>query len=440
MMMYDKREYFLNREVSWLKFNARVLQEAEDTSKPLLERLKFIAITSSNLDEFFMIRVAGLKQQLENGITRQDLAGLTAAEQLSEISAAAHEQVKTQYRYLKNIISELEMRSVYFNDVETLPGKAREWIENYFMHTVYPVLTPMAVDAGHPFPFLANRSLNLAVALKGAKHETKTAVVQVPAVLPRIVEVPGYAKRRRFVFLEDIIRTYCDRLFHGYSIKAVLPFRITRNADLSIDEEEAEDLLKEVEKSLRQRRRGQAVRLEIGKTGHRALREFVTGSLTIAEEDIYEIAGPIDATCFFRFTELSGFDHLRYDPIVPQIPADLIGKEDLFAAIRERDILLHHPYESFEPVVKFIQQASADPQVLAIKQTLYRVGGNSPIVKALAQAAENGKQVTVLVELKARFDEENNIQWARRLEEAGAHVIYGLVGLKTHAKIALVVR
>lgn len=437
--MFDKTDYFLNREVSWLKFNSRVLQEAEDKTKPLLERLKFIAITASNLDEFFMIRVAGLKHQLDSGINKPDIAGLTVEEQLREISEAAHEQVKAQYRYLKAIITELEGHAVYFNDVESLPAKAREWIENYFMHTIYPVLTPMAVDARHPFPFLYSRSLNLAVVLT-RDTETKMAVIQVPAVLPRIVEVPGYAKRHRFVFQEEIIKTYCDRLFHGYKIGDIVPFRITRNADLLIDEEEAEDLLAEVEKSLRQRKRGQAVRLEIGKTANHDLKNFLTRALNIVESEVYELTGPIDATCFFKFAELAGFEQLRYDAIVPQTPVDLVGKEDLFAAIRERDILLHHPYESFAPVVDFIRMAAEDPQVLAIKQTLYRVGGKSPIVRALVQAAENGKQVTVLVELKARFDEENNILWARRLEEAGAHVIYGLVGLKTHAKIALVVR
>lgn len=437
--MFDNTEYFINRELSWLKFNTRVLQEAEDKQKPLLERLKFVAITGSNLDEFFMIRVAGLDHQRDGGINKADLAGLTVQQQLQEISKAAHEQIKLQYRYYRNILTELEAHAVYFNHVQTLPAKAREWIESYFMHTVYPVLTPMAVDASRPFPFLANRSLNLAVTLMRGQ-ETQTAVVQVPGVLPRIVEVPGYAKRRRFVFQEDIIQTYCHRLFHGYTIKDIVPFRITRNADLLIEEEDAEDLLAEVEKSLRQRKRGQAIRLEISKAGSQTVKEFLTKALCISEEEVFEIQGPIDLTCFFKFTELPGFDQLRYEPIVPQTPADLGGKEDLFAAIREHDILLHHPYESFTPVVDFIRLAAEDPKVLAIKQTLYRVGGNSPIVKALAQAAENGKQVTVLVELKARFDEENNILWAKRLEEAGAHVIYGLVGLKTHSKIALVVR
>lgn len=438
--MFDKTEYFINRELSWLKFNKRVLHEAEDKATPLIERLKFIAITSSNLDEFFMIRVAGLRHQLDSGVNKHDIAGLSVREQLRRISTAVHEQVEVQYRLLHGIRRELEGQSVYFNDIESLPGKARQWIEDYFMDTIYPVLTPMAVDAGHPFPFLANRSLNLAVLLAQGKSNLKTAVVQVPAVLPRIVEIPGYAKRRRFVFLEDIIRTYCAKLFHGCEIKDIVYFRITRNADLLIDEEEAEDLLAEVEKSLRQRKRGQAVRLEIMQTKNSDLCDFLTSELSIAEQDVYFISGPIDATCFFRFADLPGFEHLLHEKIQPQVPADLMGEEDLFAAINQRDILLHHPYESFEPVVDFIRKAAEDPKVLAIKQTLYRVGGNSPIVKALIQAAENGKQVTVLVELKARFDEENNILWAKRLEEAGAHVIYGLVGLKTHAKIALVVR
>ena len=437
--MFDNTDFFLNRETSWLKFNNRVLLEADDKSKPLMERLKFIAITSSNLDEFFMIRVAGLKHQLENQVNKTDIAGLTVAEQLQAISEATHTQVKQQYRFLKTLLTELEEHAIFFNEVKSLPVQAREWIESYFMNTIYPVLTPMAIDARHPFPFLANRSLNLAVSLaRDGVHEM--AVVQVPAVLPRIVEIPGYAKRRRFVFLEDIVETYCERLFHGYTIADIMPFRITRNADLSIDEEEAEDLLAEVEKSLRQRKRGQAVRLELGKTRGSLLRDFLAEALGIVESEMYEISGPLDATCFFKFADLPGFEQLRYEAMVPQVPADLLGEEDLFAAIRGRDILLHHPYESFGPVVDFIRLAAEDPQVLAIKQTLYRVGGKSPIVRALAQAAENGKQVTVLVELKARFDEENNILWARRLEEAGAHVIYGLVGLKTHAKIALVVR
>ncbi|XER09689.1 Polyphosphate kinase [Sporomusa rhizae] len=438
--IHDNPEYFFNRELSWLKFNRRVLGEADVKTKPLLERLKFIAITSSNLDEFFMIRFAGLKHQLESGVNKVDAAGLSVRQQLVCITEDTHEMVKLEYKYLKSIMSELESSDISFGDIPKLDERAQEWLENFFNNTIFPVITPMAVDAGHPFPFLVNRSLNLAVLLSQEKKDDHAAVIQVPAVLPRIVEAPSGGTKRQFVFLEDIIKHYCGHLFHGHTIKDVVPFRITRNADLSIDEEDAKDLLAEVEKSLRQRKKGQAVRLEIGKTNNRPLRELLIHNLNIGEQDVYEIPGPLDATCFFKFTGFPGLEHLKYSLVIPQPPQELSGVTDLFDAISERDILLHHPYESFQPVTEFVRQAALDPKVMAIKQTLYRVSGNSPIVKALAQAAENGKQVTVLVELKARFDEENNILWARRLEEAGCHVIYGLVGLKTHAKMILVVR
>lgn len=438
--IHDDAEYFFNRELSWLKFNRRVLGEADVKHKPLLERLKFLAITSSNLDEFFMIRVAGLKHQLESGVNKVDAAGLSVRQQLICIAEDAHELVKLQYKFLKSIQAELAQVGVEFVDIAGLDEQTQEWLESYFKKTIFPVITPMAVDAGHPFPFLANRSLNLAVLLCREQGDDCAAVIQVPAVLPRILEVPTSGIKRQFVLLEDIIKHYCCHMFHGYTIRDIVPFRITRNSDLAIDEEDAEDLLAEIEKSLRQRKRGQAVRLEIGKTSNRPLRELLTCNLNIDEQDVYEISGPLDATCLFKFSELPGLEHLRHTPVVPQTPQELIGVTNLFDAIRERDILLHHPYESFQPVTDFVLQASLDPQVLAIKQTLYRVSGDSPIVRALAQAAENGKQVTVLVELKARFDEENNILWAKRLEEAGCHVIYGLVGLKTHAKMILVVR
>lgn len=438
--MLDKPEYFLNRELSWLKFNLRVLKEAQNETNPLLERLRFIAITASNLDEFFMIRVAGLKQQLESGINKRDAAGLTVEEQLKQIAEATQDQMKKLYSYLKVVLRDLDAEGIQFLPVEELPEKGRVWAEKYFHNTIFPVITPLAVDPSHPFPFLANRSLNLAVELRRGRGEIKTVVIQVPGVLPRLVEIPASGRKKRYVFLEDIIKAHCGALFHGYTIKDMTLFRITRNADLTIDEDEAEDLLAEVEKSLRQRKRGDAVRLEIAKSSNRQLSQFIREGIKIKDEDVYEINGPIDVTRFMKFTDLPGYEHLRYTQFSPARPADLTGQDDLFAAIRARDILLHHPYESFEPVVEFIRRAAVDPQVLAIKQTLYRAGGDSPIVQALAQAAENGKQVTVLVELKARFDEETNILWARRLEEAGCHVIYGLLGLKTHAKIALVVR
>ncbi|HEY3425157.1 MAG TPA: RNA degradosome polyphosphate kinase [Negativicutes bacterium] len=438
--MFDNSEYFINRELSWLKFNTRVLEEADDRRKPLLERLRFIAITSSNLDEFFMIRVAGLKHQLESGVNKQDAAGLSVELQIQYIADTVHDMVKVEYRYLKNILHDLEQNDIYVSDLASLNDKGREWVERYFHNTIYPVLTPMALDGGHPFPFLANRSLNLGVLMTREKGEQSAAVLPVPSVLPRIIEVPGQGKKKRFVLLEEILKEYCFHLFRGYAIKGIVPFRITRNADLSIDEEDVKDLLAEIEKSLRQRKRGQAVRLEIGKLGNRAIKELLMNELKVKEQDVYEITGPIDATFLMKFADLPGYDQLRYRPLIPQISPALNGQEDLFAAIREKDVLLHHPYQSFEPVISFVRQAAVDPKVLAIKQTLYRVSGNSPVVQALAQAAENGKQVTVLVEVKARFDEENNILWARQLEEAGCHVIYGLVGLKTHAKMTLVVR
>ena len=438
--MFDDQALFLNRELSWLTFNSRVLHEADDKNRPLLDRLRFLAIVSSNLDEFFMIRVAGLKQQKEGGINKTDNAGLTVEEQLQRIAEATHKQVKIQYRYWRKILGLLESQDIHFCKPQDLSEKNRQWLDDYFFHTMYPVITPMAVDASHPFPFLVSRSLNLAVLLQREKGDVRTAVVPVPAVLPRLVEVPAVGRKKRFIFLEDIMEEYCHHLFHGYPIRDVAPFRITRNGDLSIDEEDAVDLLLEVEKSLQQRRKGEPVRLEISRQANKETRSFVEGALRLEKQDIYEVNGPLDLTMLMKFADLPGYDELRYAPLIPQPPADLVGCDDLFTAIREKDIFLHHPFESFEPVVDFVRQGAQDPKVLAIKQTLYRVGGHSPIVRALAEAAQQGKQVTVLVELKARFDEENNIIWARRLEEAGCHVIYGLVGLKTHSKCTLIVR
>lgn len=434
-----KPEYFYNRELSWLKFNLRVLKEATVKETPLLERLKFIAITASNLDEFFMVRVAGLCGSYESGVEKRDASGLSVKEQLEAIAEAAHEQVKVQYKYLMALISEMQTVGLRFKRAADLTNEGRRWLEDYYREIVYPVLTPMAVDASRPFPFLANKTLNLAVELVNNEGEHSMGLVQVPSVLSRIIEVP-VEQRRTFVFLEDIIANHCADLFNGCQILDVVPFRITRDSDLDVDEDDIDDLLEEVEKSLRKRKRGAAVRLEIYKTNNTRIKRFLEENFDVAGHEVYEINGPLDATCFFKFTSLPGMFPWLYEPFVPQRPAELPDDSDLFAAIRKKDIMLHHPYESFDPVVKLVSDAASDPDVLAIKQTLYRVSGNSPIVAALARAAENGKQVTVLVELKARFDEENNIIWARRLEQAGCHVIYGLVGLKTHAKIVLVVR
>ncbi|MBQ3113308.1 MAG: RNA degradosome polyphosphate kinase [Phascolarctobacterium sp.] len=434
-----KPEYFYNRELSWLKFNLRVLKEASVKDTPLLERLKFIAITASNLDEFFMVRVAGLWDNFDNGVEKRDASGLSVKEQLDAISEAAHEQVKTQSKYLLALMKEMDGVGLHFRRAANLTDLGKDWLEEYYREVVYPVLTPMAVDASRPFPFLANKTLNLAVELINGEGEHSMGLVQVPSVLDRITEVPCEAKRT-FVFLEDIIASHCADLFNGCQILDMVPFRVTRDSDLDVDEDDIDDLLKEVEKSLRKRKRGAPVRLEIYKTNNNRIKKFLEENLDVSDMEVYEINAPLDATCFFKFTGLKGMWPWLYEPFKPQQPAELLEGEDIFAAIRQKDILLHHPYESFDPVVKLVNDAANDPKVLAIKQTLYRVSGNSPIVAALAKAAENGKQVTVLVELKARFDEENNIIWARRLEQAGCHVIYGLVGLKTHAKIILIVR
>ena len=435
----NKPEYFYNRELSWLKFNLRVLKEAMFKNAPLLERLKFIAISASNLDEFFMVRVAGLWNSLDNGVDKVDAAGLSVKEQLEAIAESAHEQIRTQTKYLMALIGEMDAVGLHFRRVENLTDLGKDWLEEYYREIIYPVLTPMAVDASRPFPFLANKTQNLAVELIKSDGEHSMGLIQVPSVLDRILEIPP-EERRTFVFLEDIIASHCQDLFKGCQILDVVPFRVTRDSDLDLEEEDSVDLLKEVEESLRKRKRGAAVRLEIFKTNNSRIKKFLEDNLDVSDLEIYEINGPLDPTCFFKFTGLKGMWPWLHEPFVPQRPLELPDDSDLFAAIRQNDILLHHPYESFDPVVKLVSDAADDPKVLAIKQTLYRVSGNSPIVAALARAAENGKQVTVLVELKARFDEENNILWARRLEKAGCHVIYGLVGLKTHAKIILIVR
>ena len=433
---------FINRELSWLKFNTRVLKEAGAQEQPPLERLRFISIAVSNLDEFFMVRVGSLIDAVESGYKGIDPSGLTVDEQLEEVSTAAHTMNKLIYKYLYASLSDLRNYGIIVDRLDTVSKEGQEWLKNYFINTVYPVLTPMAVDASRPFPFLANRSLNLAITFfedsEGDEHNI--AFVQVPSVLPRLLEVMAGEKDRTFIFLEELIIKHCQMLFPGHKIKTATPFRITRNSDLSIDDYETDDLMREVEMSLKKRSRGDVVRLEINVTDDEDIKKFLRKNLSVDKSDVYETTGPIDLTCFFKLISMPEFAHLCNSLQPPQVPADLIGCEDIFELASENDILLHHPFESFEPIVKLVQDAANDPNVLAIKQTLYRVGGDSPIVAALAKAAENGKQVTVLVELKARFDEENNITWAKRLEKSGCHVIYGLVGLKTHSKIILIVR
>lgn len=442
----DHHDYYINRELSWLRFNERVLQEAEDLQNPLLERLKFMAIFSSNLDEFYMVRVAGLKDQVKAGFNKPDnKSGYTPKQQLKKISSLSHQLVEQQYRhYTTELTTQLEEASIRFYPLNKLTKAEIKHLEQYFHHYILPVLTPMAIDAYRPFPMLSNKSLNLAVVLEGKNDEgaEKLAIVQVPSLLSRAVPINREGVEA-FVLLEDIITYFIGSLFSGNKVLSVSPFRITRNADLTIHEEGARDLLREIEKELKKRKWGAAVRLEIlSHAMEPKVLSFLSSVLEIEDSDIFESAGPLDFTFLFGlYNQLKdSHEHLIDESFVPQPSEDIMEHESLFDAIMERDIFFHHPYHSFQPIVDLIAHASQDPDVLAIKQTLYRVSGDSPIIAALVQAAENGKQVTVLVELKARFDEEKNIQWAKKLEKAGVHVIYGITGLKTHSKITLIIR
>ena len=435
---------FMNRELSWLAFNERILGEARDKSLPLFERLKFLSITASNLDEFFMVRVASLKDMVEAGYSKKDIAGMSPKEQLKKVTKATHELVSLQYStYNRSLLPLLRQNGLtVIEKHENLTEKQGKYVDAYFEENVYPVLTPMAVDSSRPFPLIRNKSLNIGALLckKGEKGAEEFATVQVPSVLNRIVMLPAEKGETVIILLEEVIERNIQKLFLNYDVLCAHPFRIMRNADLSIDEDEAEDLLKEIERQIKQRQWGEAIRLEVEDKISKKLLDILIKELEIEEEDIFKINGPLDLTVLMKVYGLEGFSHLKTPPHVPAPVPEFSKEEDVFTSIRRQDILLHHPYQSFEPVVDFIRQAAKDKNVLAIKQTLYRVSGNSPIIAALAQAAENGKQVSVLVELKARFDEENNIVWAKKLEKAGCHVIYGLVGLKTHSKITLVVR
>ncbi len=435
---------FFNRELSWLEFNERVLEEACDTnSNPILERIKFISISSSNLDEFFMVRVASLFDQILAGFSEPDIGGFTPEEQFNLISTRAHKMVNDQYNcYNRSLIPCLKKEKVIFVKPKELNEKQRLFIENLYYKTIFPVLTPMVVDRSRPFPLILNKSLNIALLLenKDDKKEPIFGMVQVPSVLERLVELPSKENEKHFILLEDIIKIYIETLFTGHNIITMACYRITRNTDQGLDEEEAEDLLEAIQQFIKKRKWGMVIRLEIEHDMSCELLGILIDELEVPKEGIYGIKGPLDLTFLMKVYSLPGFTGLKYPVYKPQPIPQLEAEEDLFDAISKKDILLHHPYHSFEPVTELVKQAANDTNVLAIKQTLYRVSGNSPIVEALAQAAENGKQVTVLVELKARFDEQNNILWAKRLEMAGCHVIYGLVGLKTHCKILLIVR
>ena len=440
--------YYTNRELSWIMFNSRILDEARDKSLPLFERLKFLSITASNLDEFFMVRVASLKDMVNAGYDKPDIAGMKPIEQLSAISRELHEFIAAQYRtYNRSLLPQLEQEGIHFVTAhESLSPEEAAFVDRFFMENVYPVLTPMAVDSSRPFPLIRNKTLNIAALIKsknapaeGEEAEVEFATVQVPAVIPRIVRIPS-EEQVKVILLEEVIERNISRLFLNYDVICADPYRIERNAELDIDEEEAADLLNEIQKQLKMRQWGEVIKLETDEQMDPRLLKYLRKAMHVSEEDIYRIGGPLDLTFLMKVYGFEGFDALKIQGGRPRKHPQIDPELSIFDNIKKGDILLHHPYQSFDPVVDFVRQAANDPKVLAIKQTLYRVSGNSPIIAALARAAENGKQVTVLVELKARFDEEHNIIWARMLEKAGCHVLYGLRGLKTHSKITLVVR
>lgn len=440
-----KPQYYDNRELSWIEFNKRVLSEAFDPTIPLLERIKFLSITSSNLDEFVMIRIASLKDMVHAGYSKPDISGMTPQEQLDSINERCHQFVDTQYELFNDtFIPALKENNIeLITSHESLSDEQADYIDRYFMQEVYPVLTPMAVDSSRPFPLIRNKTLNIAALLQNDKtgDEFEFATVQVPSVLPRLVRIPSASKKTTTLMtLEQIIERNINKLFLSYKVICASPYRVMRNADLTIEEDEAADLLIEIEKQVKKRQWGEAIKLEVEAKTDKKLLKYLKKNLNIHQNDIFSINGPLDLTFLMKLYGLEGYDHLRNKQFRPQPVIDLDPDTNIFSQIKEKDILVFHPYQTFDPVVDFVRQAAKDPDVLAIKQTLYRVSSNSPIISSLALAAENGKQVSVLVELKARFDEENNIVWARKLEQAGCHVIYGLVGLKTHSKITLVVR
>lgn len=442
---YSAPANFRNRELSWLEFDARVLGEAKDTSIPLFERLKFLSITSSNLDEFFMVRVASLKDMVNSKYKGKDIAGMTPSEQLEAISVRTHALVAEQYSSYRRSFkpSLVQQHLLIVDDYHQLSPRQEEFVDEYFRSEVYPILTPMAVDSSRPFPLVRNKTLNIGALIrgKGQKKGHDFATVQVPSGLARYLSIPSEDPQdTTIILLEQVIARNLGTLFSGYEVICASPYRIMRNADLPIDEDDAADLLSEVQEVLRRRQWGEVIRLEVEDGVDKRLLKILKKEFDVGEDSIYQIGGPLDLTFLMKVSGMKEFAHLRYEPYTPQPVPGIAKGDDLFEKIREKDILLSHPYQTFDPVVDLIRQAAADEQVLAIKMTLYRVSADSPVIASLAKAAENGKQVTVLVELKARFDEENNIIWAKKLEQAGCHVIYGLRGLKTHSKIALVVR
>lgn len=432
-------QHFFNRELSWLKFNERVLEEAQDETNPLLERLKFLAIFSTNLDEFIMIRYAGLKEQADAGVNKLSFDGMSPTEQLKAISQMLHDLVRKHRKVLvEEVLPALAKEGVCLVPMAELNQVEQKAVHDFFHSELFPVLTPLAVDSGHPFPRLPNLSFCFLLEVSDKnKSELKTALVQVPNVLPRFFALPG--KGFRFVILEDILMHYAEELFNGYAVKKAYAFRVTRNADFEIAEDEADDLLLVIEDEVRRRRWGDAVRLEVTSSMPKKWRSYLQANLELDEEDVYEIAKYLNVGAFMELAFLD-IPELKDPPFVTRLPTEYRNESSIFEAIRKQDIVIHHPFHAFDAVLNLIEEAADDPHVLAIKQTLYRVGRQSPVVAALMRAAGNGKLVTALVELKARFDEENNIGWARELERSGVHVVYGFPGLKTHCKTLLIVR
>lgn len=437
-------ELYVNRELALLSFFWRVLEEAQDDTNPLLERLKFLAIVGSILAEFFMTRVSALKQQIEAGIVERSVDGLTPMEQLELAREEAQRLMRDSRACLYELMPQLERAGIYICDYNELDDAQREYAREYFARVVFPVLTPLAYDPARPFPHISNMSLNLAVIIRDGRGRERFARVKVPNTLPRLVPVPpppdAPAKSQCFVWLDQLITQHLDTLFPGMQVVDAHPFRVTRDAEYVIQELEADDLLETIERGVRQRRFGEVVRLTISPAMPDKIRAILVDNLKLEPDDIYVLEAPLGMSDLFGVYSMIERPDLKYPPFAAHYPRLLANTDDTFVAVRQRDILLHHPYDSFKPVIEFLQEAARDSHVLAIKMTLYRVGKNAPVVQALLDAVRNSKQVTVLVELKARFDEESNIEWAKQLEAEGVHVVYGLLGLKTHSKIALVVR
>ena len=439
MESLDQPSYFFNRELSLLEFNQRVLEQGKNKENPLLERAKFLSIVSSNLDEFFMVRVAGLYDICQAKVQTEDMSGRSPIERMKESLFKTRTIVSELYQTYDALLDELKEYGIELVKYEELDQKTKGYMDYYYQNQIYPVLTPMVIDQARPFPLILDKTLNIGLLLMGKQdHEQVFATIQVPSVLPRIVPVPT-EKGSVHMLLEDLIKPKLSELFSSHEVLHSCCYRITKNAAMHVDEEDAEDLLETIEQSLKQRKWGEVIRLEIESSAPREIVQILEEELEVEDAYVFRVHGPVDLTFLSKLGNIEGYNELKFTRIIPNSISEL-KERSIFDVLREKDILLHHPFQSFDPIVKMVQQAADDPKVLAIKQTLYRVSGHSPIVEALARAAENGKQVTVLVELKARFDEENNIHWARKLEKSGCHVIYGVIGLKTHCKILLIVR